>query len=148
MPLSTIASSLEMLRGRLDARAAGVWSVEPAALVLAAFAPAADLEPRIAARFTQATSRVSLESVELGIVQAALTGAPAVSETAMLRGSPGSGSWLEAFGADRSVAVPVMRAGAAGAVLVVSVAVRGPVAEVPWITESLLDFGQGWADSL
>lgn len=103
-------SAVEVVFGllrELDARATGLWHVEGDSLVLDAFAPANDLPKEVAAGFSQATERVSLELRALGIVEAVLEGGVLVSRAAELPPEVGSGLWLRAFGAERSVAVPL-----------------------------------------
>lgn len=95
----------------LNARAAGLWRVESDALVQVCFVPAADLSEEVGASFASATRAVSLQRTNLGIVQACLGRLPAVSqaEEADAEGAEGAGSahWLRAFGAVRSIAVPL-----------------------------------------
>jgi len=50
---------------------------------------------------------VPTSQTSLGIVAAALTGQPAVSRVEELPADSGSGRWLRAFGASRSVAIPI-----------------------------------------
>ena len=63
---------------------------------------APDLEP---------SRRRFLASAGLGIVRAAVTGRVAVSVALELAPEAGSGWWLRAFGAARSVAVPIVGEG-------------------------------------
>ena len=90
----------------LDARAAGLWKVEGDALVQVCFVPAEDLDPNVAADFEAATRDVSLARTNLGIVQAFVKRLPAVSPADDLLADSGSGYWLRAFGAVRSIALP------------------------------------------
>lgn len=91
----------------LGARAAGLWHVEGEWLALDVFAPAADLPDEVAAGFSRATERVSLDRRELGIVGAVREGRVLVSRAGELPAEIGSGLWLRKFGAERSVAVPL-----------------------------------------
>jgi hypothetical protein len=117
------AAQLTKLRRRLQAKAAGHWHVCDGVLCLGAFVPSPELSPDVSDGFVRATHSVSLARVELGIVKAAATGVTAVSKVDDLDAESGSGYWLRAFGADRSVAVPL--ANAQGRVTeVVSVAVE------------------------
>src|SRR5207302_220236 len=101
-------SRLADLRSRLGGRAAGAWRVEGDHLALVAFDPAPDLPAEVAHGFEAATRSVDRTLVDLGIVRAATTGRVAVSVAAQLPADAGSGRWLRAFGAARSVAVPVV----------------------------------------
>jgi hypothetical protein len=95
------------LRRELNARATGLWHVEGDALVLDVFAPAEDMPADVAKGFSQATQRVPLSLRDLGVVRAALERQVVVSRAAELPPEVGSGYWLRAFGAERSVAVPL-----------------------------------------
>ena len=124
MPNQVVKTSLAALRARLEARAAGAWRVQGDRLEQVAFEPAADLPIEVEEGFAAATRSVDLSLVDLGIVKAVLTARGAVSRTLELPADRGSGYWLRAFGASRSVAVPIL--GADGKVaLVVSIAL-GP----------------------
>ena len=102
-----VRAELAALRSRLGGRAAGAWRLEGDRLVLIAFDPAPDLTPAVAQGFEAATRSVDLTLVDLGIVRAATTGEAFVSVAAELPPETGSGHWLRAFGAARSVAVPI-----------------------------------------
>ncbi len=120
-----IADRLAALRRSLDGRAAGVWRVGRDRLDRIAFDPAPDLPAPVAEGFEAATRSVDLDRLELGIVRAAGTGETVVSRAAGLPADVGSGFWLRAFGAARSVAVPIARDGRVD--LVVSIALgEGP----------------------
>ena len=94
---------------RRSARAAGYWQLdqETERLVQLGFVPGVGLDPEVGRQFAAATAAVPLSQTSLGIVAAALTGQPAVSRVAELPADSGSGRWLRAFGASRSVAVPI-----------------------------------------
>ena len=128
------------LRARLDGRAAGAWIVAGDRLDQLAFAPAPDLPIDVSRRFAEATRSVDLARVELAIARAAATGRPVVSIAAELPPDAGSGYWLRAFGAARSVAVPID--GSGGTVgLVVSVAL-GMEPEVKIVVEWIRAMGE------
>lgn len=93
----------------LGARAAGYWQLdqETARLIQLGFVPGVGLDPDVGRQFAAATATVPLSQTSLGIVAAALTGQPAVSRVIELPADSGSGHWLRAFGAGRSVAVPL-----------------------------------------
>lgn len=109
MDPDSIPDRLEGLRAGLGARAAGFWKREGSSLVLAAFAAHPELPAAVASRFVEATHTVALDPSrkDLGIVGAALDGDFRVSRVAELPAERGSGYWLRAFGAERSVAVPL-----------------------------------------
>ena len=113
---SSSARNLDELRGKvaelcmaLGGCAAGYWQLDQDTerLVQLSFVPGAGLDPEIGRQFAAATATVPLSQTNLGIVAAALTGQPAVSRVADLSADSGSGRWLRAFGASRSVAVPI-----------------------------------------
>jgi hypothetical protein len=124
MPNQVVKSSLAALRARLQARAAGAWRVEGDRLEQVAFNPAHDLPIEVEEGFAAATRSVELSLVDLGIVRAALTAQVTVSLANELPADRGSGYWLRAFGATRSVAVPIL-GGDGKVALVVSIAL-GP----------------------
>jgi hypothetical protein len=127
-PHYNLPRSLAALRIRLDARAVGAWRVSGRWLEQLAFEPAPDMPPEIAEGFASATRRVDLVRVELAIARAASSGEVVVSIAEELPADIGSGYWLRAFGAARSVAVPIVKPGGAVA-LIVSVALGlGPEA--------------------
>jgi hypothetical protein len=98
----------ELVVARLAASAAGLWTVEGQTLVQCAFSAGSLLPPEVAKSFAEATRVVSMASTNLGIVRAAATGQPAVSlADALPADTSGSGGWLRAFGAARSIAVPL-----------------------------------------
>ncbi|MFO0959480.1 MAG: hypothetical protein U0800_18940 [Isosphaeraceae bacterium] len=90
----------------LGARAAGHWALQGNSLVQRDFRAASDMPEEIARAFAEATRVVPLDRLELGIVRAAAEGLTAVSVASELDPAAGSGYWLRAFGADRSIAVP------------------------------------------
>jgi len=102
------AERVEALREAVGASAAGWWRATPEGLALIAFAPAPDLSPEVAAGFVEATRLVPIDQPGLGIIEAARTLRPAVSIASELPAEVGSGRWLRAFGAERSVAVPIL----------------------------------------
>ncbi len=102
-PHDVVAAVCQSLR----ARAAGYWRADGARLVQVAFVPGEGLDPDVAREFAEATQSVPLSETGLGIVAAATSGEVAVSRAEELPSSSGSGRWLRAFGAARSVAVPL-----------------------------------------
>ncbi len=100
---------LEGLCAALDACAAGYWRMDQQdqQLIQVAFVPGPGLDHQVGGQFAAATRSVALSQSNLGIVAAAVTGQPAISRVEDLPADSGSGRWLRAFGAARSVAVPV-----------------------------------------
>jgi len=90
------------------ARAAGLWWVEEGDLVREVFVACAEMPLEVVGAFMVATRSVALSDVSLGIVAAAIAGVPQVSRAQELPPDVGSGRWLRAFGAERSVAVPLV----------------------------------------
>ena len=104
-----VCEQVAKISAALGARAAGYWQLdqETERLVQLGFVPGVGLDPEVGRQFAAATAAVPLSQTSLGIVAAALTGQPAVSRVAELPADSGSGRWLRAFGASRSVAVPI-----------------------------------------
>lgn len=130
----------------VGARASGWWRIDRSdarnpRLVLLAFAGARDLPFETAVAFTEATAEVPLDRPELGIVRAALGDSPAISTAETRETAPGSSHWLEAFGASRSIAVPI-RDHPSGSEFVVSVAIP---ARSDRPSEELADDVRRWA---
>lgn len=124
------SSAPGLLLDLLFARAAGVWRVESDRLVQVGFSSAATLDPEVARRFAEATLSVPLDRIELGIVGAVARGEVEVSIADQLPPDAGSGYWLRAFGALRSVAVPLRHPdGTVRAVAAVALASMEPPAE-------------------
>jgi hypothetical protein len=123
----TTGDHVEALRKFLGARATGLWFYRGDRLELAAFAPAPDMPEDVARRFREASSEVSLDRTDLGIVNAVVERAASISVAGRLPVEVGSGYWLRAFGAERSVAVPIFRPeGGIAAVLSAALPTLGP----------------------
>lgn len=89
-------------------RASGIWRLADDHLALAGFGWSADMPFEVAQGFQDATRRVSLEQLGLGIVKAAVTNMPAIGlRDASATGLGGSASWIEKFAATASLAVPI-----------------------------------------
>jgi len=97
-----------LLLDRLDARATGIWRVEGGVLVQTGFSAADDMPKEVADGFALATLRIPLDRVELGVVKAIVQRKVEVSVAEELPDGVGSGYWLRAFAAGRSVAVPLL----------------------------------------
>lgn len=102
-----IASALNALLNEWRARATGFWIVESETLRCVLFRPADDLDPGVAAGFADATASVPRHRLDLGIVEASENGRVAVASLADHPEETGSGHWLRAFQAVRSIAVPL-----------------------------------------
>jgi hypothetical protein len=103
----TLGIRLAALLDALEGRATGYWQVVGDRLDQVVFAGAADLPQDVFRSFAEATRTVALDRIDLGIVAAAVEGTVRVSRASELPPDSGSGYWLRAFGAGRSVAVPV-----------------------------------------
>lgn len=104
-----IRSKVAQICNSLGACAAGYWRLDRASahLFQVAFVPGVGLNADVAGKFENATQVVPLSQRSLGIVAAASSGRPAISRVGELPADSGSGAWLRAFGASRSVAVPI-----------------------------------------
>jgi hypothetical protein len=104
-----ISPKVARICAALGARAAGYWRLDHVKeqLALVVFVAGEGLDPEVARAFETATRKVPLADKSLGIVAATLLGRPAVSHVRVLSPDSGSGLWLRAFGADRSIAVPI-----------------------------------------
>jgi hypothetical protein len=103
-----VSRHLASLRVRLAARAAGAWRLfEGERLEQLGFSAAPDMALATARGFATASRLVSLHDRSLGIVLAAVERRRTVSFARDLPADRGSGYWLRAFGAERSVAVPI-----------------------------------------
>jgi hypothetical protein len=138
-----IARELAALRTGLGAQAAGAWRVEGDRLVQLDFDAADDMPEEVAPGFAAATAFVPLDRLDLGIVEAAVRGERRVSLASTLPAGAGSGYWLRAFGADRSVAVPI--AASDGTILgIVSVALAGFRLTDDAVEARLREAAAGW----
>ena len=89
-------------------RAAGCWRLENGHLELNGFGWASDMPEEVSRGFQDATRRVSLDQIGLGIVKAAISTQPAIGRRdAQATGLDGSASWIVRFGANTSLAVPI-----------------------------------------
>jgi hypothetical protein len=121
------------LMDQTEGRASGLWRIEPDRLELVCFAGCATLAPAVATAFEEATRVVPLDRAELSIVRAARSGEVVEAEAVSWNRETGSGYWLRAFGAARSIAVPVFSIG---------------VPERPWGVLSLAVNGAAAAESI
>ena len=131
------------LLSSLNARAAGLWLVEGERLAQVAFVPCAELADEAARGFAEATLSVPLAQPDLGIVRAVLSGDVAVSRTSEFSEATGSGRWLRAFDAERSVAVPLRDED--GTVRgVFSVAMPGVTPDDGTVADQIRAAAEGW----
>lgn len=93
-----------LLQSLPASRAAGFWSADDRRLVQQAFLAGPTLSDETANGFASATREVPLDRTDLSIARAALEGF-AVAHVDDPSFAAGSGQWLRAFGALRSVAV-------------------------------------------
>ena len=107
------------------ARAAGCWRLRDGHLELLGFGAAADMDEAVDQGFREATRRVPLDQLGLGIVKAAVTGQPAIGRRDPADNSlDGSATWIARFQAQTSLAVPIrlMNSSDVAGVLAVSTA--------------------------
>lgn len=129
-------SSLEVPQDELlrasGARATGLWRLEEGHLTLLGFRAVQDMAEEVRAGFAEATARVPLDRVDLGIVMAAVAGKPAAAyaEETSLGGSAG---WLRRFGALQSLAVPIARGNRVLGVIAISSPERFDRESPAWI---------------
>jgi hypothetical protein len=143
-----LSARLAGICSALDARAAGYWRFDEGSghLIQLCFVAGAGLDPEVGRQFAAATKCVSVSQTTLGIVAAAITGRPAVSRVSELPAESGSGRWLRAFGASRSVAVPLRDAfGSVIGVLSIALALDNPLDE-QCAVKTILIFAQATSD--
>jgi GAF domain-containing protein len=93
-----------------NARAAGCWRLRDEHLELLGFGAAADMEEAVDRGFREATRRVALDQLGLGIVKAAVSGQPTIGRRDPADNSlDGSATWIARFQAQTSLAVPIRR---------------------------------------
>jgi hypothetical protein len=144
LPSEEFRQHVASLRLDLGARAAGYWWLAGEWLEQVTFAPSPMLDEDVAHRFAEATRSVPLSAgTELGIVRAALTNSLAISRAAELPDDAGSGYWLRAFGATRSVAVP-LRDTKGGVRAVISVALPDSDLDDQAVAERILAAVREW----
>lgn len=109
---------------RAGARATGSWRFADGRLLLEAFMAWPEMRPEVVEGFPLATADVPVTDTGLGIVRAARTKEVTEYRAEDLPAESGSGYWLRAFPADRSIAVPQLDA-SGDLVRILSVAVAG-----------------------
>ena len=104
----SLDGSLRELVIETQARAAGCWRLHDEHLELLGFGAAADMDEAIDHGFREATRRVPLDQLGLGIVKAAVTGQPAIGHRDPTDNNlDGSATWIARFQAQTSLAVPI-----------------------------------------
>ncbi len=124
-------------------RAAGFWWIAGNMLELVAFVASPALPKEVIGGFVEATRSVPLSQTDLGIVRTAVEETVTVSRASELPAESGSGYWLRAFGAVRSVAIPLHDAhGTTKAVL--SVALPDDSRDDHDVTDRMLEIARKW----
>lgn len=136
-------NAVRRLVDEMSALAGGLWVVEADRLSQRAFAAGSGLDPAVGGLFADATRSVPLDRTDLGIVRAWSTGEAAVSRVADTAFAAGSGGWLRAFGAARSVAVPIPRE--ESVVMVIAIALSGDTPPDDLVAARLLAVGSSLA---
>ncbi|MEI7922094.1 MAG: hypothetical protein WCJ40_09315 [Planctomycetota bacterium] len=101
-----IRRAVQFVHDKANARATGIWMHENDVLHLELFLPSRQIQECIAGGFAEATAKVPVTDTGLGIVLAARARQITEYRAVDLPPESGSGYWLRAFRADRSVAVP------------------------------------------
>ncbi|MCA8987238.1 MAG: hypothetical protein KDA78_06340 [Planctomycetaceae bacterium] len=105
---SAAGVDLNQLVRETGAWAVGLWKKVDETLVLCVFGVAEGFDPVVAAEFEAATQSVPLDQTQLGIVNAAVFGRPALARAEELSGDlRKSAGWLGRFGARCSLSCPV-----------------------------------------
>lgn len=125
------------VREALGARAAGLWFVQGKRLVQAAFVPGPTLDGKVAEEFARLTRMVRLDQADLGIVKAVLECDIVESRATELPAEAGSGRWLRAFDAERSVALPLRDEESGTIIAVISVALEPSPASTLEVAQDL-----------
>lgn len=108
-----------------DGRAVGLWRNTGESLEQLSFQAVSEMPAAVRSEFAAITKRVPLADGGLGIVQAVVSGQPAVgTRDGASSGLEGSATWLERFEAVQSLAVPVCHGQRVLGVLALSAAHR------------------------
>jgi hypothetical protein len=119
-----VQQAVAHVHAKAAARATGSWSYRDNQLTLEFFMACPEMKPEVATGFPQATAYVPVTDTGLGIVLAARTRQTTEYRALDLPPDSGSGYWIRAFEADRSVAVPQFDA-TGQLIRILSVAVTG-----------------------
>ena len=104
----SLVAPLRELVIETEARAAGCWRLHDEHLELLGFGAAADMDEAVDRGFREATRRVALDQLGLGIVKAAVTGQPAIGRRDPTDNNlDESATWIAQFRAQTSLAVPI-----------------------------------------
>ena len=101
-----IRNAVAHVHEKAGARATGSWHYGDKRLTIEFFMACPEMNPEVAAGFPQATADVPVTDTGLGIVLAARAQQTTEYRAIDLPPDAGSGFWIRAFEADRSVAVP------------------------------------------
>lgn len=101
-----VVNAVSHVHAKACAVATGSWKYHDRRLALEFFKACPEMKPEVAAGFPQATADVPVTDTGLGIVLAARAGQTTEYRAIDLPPDAGSGYWIRAFEADRSVAVP------------------------------------------
>ncbi len=130
---------LARLVDETSSRASGCWRLKEGHLVLIGFGWARDMPIDVSEGFQAATCRVSLEQTGLGIVKAVASNKPAIGRRDPKEsGLDGSATWIEKFGANTSLAVPIRQRQTNRIVGVLAVSTESFVEEGDSLWETLL----------
>ena len=123
---SPIDQAVGFVHTKAGARATGSWrfDAEKKCLILESFQACTEMNKEVAEGFATATAEVPVTDTGLGIVLAARAMAVTEYRAVDLPPEVGSGYWLRAFEADRSVAVPQIDS-QGNLIRILSVAVTG-----------------------
>jgi len=147
-PSEGVRQNVATLRLDLEARAAGYWWLAGEWLEQVAFTANPAMDPDVAQRFVDATRSVPMSAgSDLGIVGAVLTRGPVFSRASELPDDVGSGFWIRAFDATRSVAVPPLHT--SGVVrAVVAVALTTENLDDQAVVDKILEATREWTPPL
>lgn len=119
-----VRSAVAYVHQEACARATGSWRYHDKRLTIEFFMACPEMKSDVAAGFPQATADVPVTDTGLGIVLAARARQTTQYRAIDLPPDAGSGYWIRAFEADRSVAVPQFDE-AGQLIRILSVAVTG-----------------------
>lgn len=122
--LENVRRAVAYVHEKAGARATGSWRYADRRLSIEYFMACPEMKPEVAEGFPKATADVPVTDTGLGIVLAARAGVTTEYRAIDLPPDAGSGYWIRAFEADRSVAVPQFDA-AGNLKRILSVAVTG-----------------------
>lgn len=104
--LENVRQAVAFVHQKAHARATGSWLYVNKRLTIEFFMACPEMKIEVAEGFPKATADVPVTDTGLGIVLAARAGVTTEYRAIDLPPDAGSGYWIRAFEADRSVAVP------------------------------------------